>query len=123
MSNWIDKFIEKHSKEMHPDVLNRINHNASPQENIERFKRELERSDAKTAELRNKITDRLDDLAKALQIARMATGAFSLPDNHPLVIKLTELQREMTDSDLIARETCQLIKWLEDEVRQCESAF
>jgi hypothetical protein len=122
MSDWIDKFIEKHSKEMHPDVLNRVNHNTSPQANIERFKRELERSDEKTTELRNKMTEHLDDLAKALQIARITNGAFSLPDNHPLVIKLTELQRDMTDSDCIARETCQLINWLEEGVRQCESA-
>jgi hypothetical protein len=122
MSGWIDKFIEKHSKEMHSDVLNRVNHNASPQANIDRFKRELARSDAKTTELRNKITDNLDGLKEALRVVRLETGSFSLPDDHRLCIKITELQREMTDSDLIARETCQLIKWLEEEISQCESA-
>ena len=122
MNHWIDKFIEKHANEMHPDVLNRVNHNASPQANIDRFKRELERSDAKTTELRSKITDNLDDLKEALRVVRLETGSFSLPDDHRLCIKLTELHREMADSDLIARETCQLIKWLEEEISQCESA-
>ena len=118
MSEWVDNFLEKHAKKMHSGVLDRVNHNSSQQQNIERFMRELSHIDAKTSDLIRQRSELLVELAEALRIAHIQNGALSLPKDHPLVIKYLHLQDECRWSDLIAQETCQLIQWLEDEVQQ-----
>jgi len=117
MSAWIDKFMEKHSKEMHPGVLNRVNHNASPQANIDRFKRELSKLALDAVKSAIKLSEKKDEIAKRLEQWQRETGEFSLRANDPLALEYEALQRELKHDDILVTETCHLIVALEEELK------
>jgi recombinational DNA repair ATPase RecF len=122
MSDWEAKFREKHSKDMHPDVLNRIDFRVMPETNIARKQKELSTIEAGVIRNTQKVAEKREQVVKRLEQWQRETGEFSLRDNDPVALEYEALQTELKHDDILASETCQLIVALEEEITQCESA-
>jgi recombinational DNA repair ATPase RecF len=122
MSDWEAKFREKHSKDIHPDVLNRIDFRVMPETNIVRKLKELSKIEADVIRNTQKVAEKREQVVKRLEQWQSETGEFSLRDNDPVALEYEALQTELKHDDILASETCHLIVALEEEISQCESA-
>jgi hypothetical protein len=118
MSDWEAKFREKHSKDMHPDVLNRIDFRVMPETNIVRKQKELSKLALDAVKSAIKLSEKKDEIAKRLEQWQRETGEFSLRANDPLGLEYEALQRELKHDDILVSETCHLIVALEEEITQ-----
>jgi len=118
MSDWEAKFREKHSKSIHPDVLDRIDFRVTPETNIVRKLEELSKIEADVIRNTQKVAEKREQVVKRLDQWRRETGEFSLRDNDPVAIEYEALQTELKHDDILASETCQLIVALEEEITQ-----